>query len=99
MRESSQAVKGCNAKLSRRIAMTTKAYILIETAAGKSRDVLKALRSVQPVETVEAVTGPYDIIAVVIAPDLNVIGDLIPSRIHTINGVARTLTCFVLNRS
>ena len=79
--------------------MITKAYIMIETAAGKSRDVLKALRSVQAVETVEAVTGPYDIIAVVIAPDLNVIGDLIPSRIHTINGVTRTLTCFVLNRS
>ena len=79
--------------------MTTKAYIMIETTAGKSRDVIKALRSVSAVETVDAVTGPYDIIAIVTAPDLNVIGDLIPSRIHTINGVARTLTCFVLNRS
>ena len=72
---------------------------MIETTAGKSRDVIKALRSVSAVETVDAVTGPYDIIAIVTAPDLNVIGDLIPSRIHTINGVARTLTCFVLNRS
>ena len=79
--------------------MTTKAYIMIETVAGKSRDVIKALRSVSAVETVDAVTGPYDIIAIVTAPDLNVIGDLIPSRIHTINGVARTLTCFVLDRS
>ena len=79
--------------------MTTKAYIMIETTAGKSRDVIKALRSVSAVETVDAVTGPYDIIAIVTAPDLNVIGDLIPSRIHTINGVTRTLTCFVLNRS
>ena len=79
--------------------MTTKAYIMIETAAGKSRDVTKALRSVPAVETVSVVTGPFDIIAVVTAPDLNVIGELIPSRIHTIDGVARTLTCFVLNRS
>ena len=79
--------------------MTTTAYIMIETAAGKSRDVTKALRSVPAVETVSVVTGPFDIIAVVTAPDLNVIGELIPSRIHTIDGVARTLTCFVLNRS
>ena len=79
--------------------MTTKAYIMIETVVGKSRDVTKALRSVPAVDTVSVVTGPYDIIAVVTAPDLNVIGELIPSRIHTINGVARTLTCFVLNRS
>ena len=79
--------------------MATKAYIMIETAVGKSRDVTKALRSVPAVETVSTVTGPYDIIAVVSAPDLNVIGELIPSRIHTINGVSRTLTCFVLDRS
>ncbi len=79
--------------------MTTKAYIMIETVVGKSRDVTKALRSVPAVDTVSVVTGPYDIIAVVTAQDLNVIGELIPSRIHTINGVARTLTCFVLDRS
>ncbi len=79
--------------------MTTKAYIMIETVVGKSRDVARELRSVPAVDTVSAVTGPYDIIAVVTAPDLNVIGELIPSRIHTINGVARTLTCFALDRS
>ncbi len=72
---------------------------MIETVVGKSGDVTRALRSVPAVDTVNAVTGPYDIIAVVTAPDLNVIGELIPSRIHTIDGVARTLTCFVLNRS
>ena len=45
--------------------MSTKAYILIETTVGKSRDVADALRSLQGVETVDAVTGPYDIIAIV----------------------------------
>ena len=38
--------------------MSTKAYILIETTVGKSRDVADALRSLQGVETVDAVTGP-----------------------------------------
>ena len=73
--------------------MTTKAYILIETAVGKSRDVSGELRSLTGVETVDPVTGPYDIIAVVGAPDLNAVGDLVTSQIHTIDGIVRTVTC------
>ena len=73
--------------------MATKAYILIETAVGKSRDVTNELHSLPGVETVDAVTGPYDIIAVVSAPDLNAVGDLVTSQIHTINGIVRTVTC------
>ena len=73
--------------------MATKAYILIETAVGKSRDVADALRSLPGVRTVDAVTGPYDIIAVVEAPDLNAVGELVTSQVHTINGIVRTVTC------
>ena len=73
--------------------MPTKAYSLIETAVGKSRDVTDALRSLTGIENVDAVTGPYDIIAIVAAPDLNAVGDLVTSKIHTINGIVRTVTC------
>jgi DNA-binding Lrp family transcriptional regulator len=73
--------------------MGTKAYILIETAVGKSRDVSSELRSLTGVETVDPVTGPYDIIAVVAANDLNAVGDLVTSQIHTIDGIVRTVTC------
>jgi len=73
--------------------VSTKAYILIETAVGKSRDVADSLRSLDGIESVDAVTGPYDIIAIVAAPDLNSIGDLVTSRIHIINGIVRTVTC------
>jgi len=73
--------------------MTTKAYILIETAVGKSRDVSSSLRSLPGIKTVDPVTGPYDIIAVVSAPDLNAVGDLVTSKIHVINGIVRTVTC------
>ena len=79
--------------------MATKAYILIETAVGKSRHVTSALRSLPSVQTVDAVTGPYDIIAVVVAPDLNAVGDLVTSHIHTINGVVRTVTCLSMGSS
>ena len=73
--------------------MSTKAYILIETSVGKSRDVADSLRSLNGIESVDAVTGPYDIIAVVAAPDLNSVGDLVTSQIHIINGIVRTVTC------
>jgi DNA-binding Lrp family transcriptional regulator len=73
--------------------MPTKAYILIETAVGKSRNVAGELRNLAGVETVDPVTGPYDIIAVVAAPDLNAVGDLVTSQIHTIGGIVRTVTC------
>lgn len=73
--------------------MGTKAYILIETAVGKSRDVSSELCSLNGVETVDPVTGPYDIIAVVADSDLNAVGDLVTSQIHTIAGIVRTVTC------
>ena len=73
--------------------MATRAYILIETAVGKSRTVSGELRQLDGVENVDSVTGPYDIIAVISAEDLNAVGDLVTSRIHTIEGILRTVTC------
>ena len=50
-----------------------KAYILVETAVGRTADVATALGSRSAVDTVHMVTGPYDIIAVVNAADLNAV--------------------------
>ncbi len=76
--------------------MATKAYILIETAVGMSRDVTSQLTSMAGVDTVDPVTGPYDIIAVVSEPDLNAVGDLVTSQIHTVDGIVRTVTCLTV---
>ena len=76
--------------------MATKAYILIETAVGKSGDVSKALRELSDVHTVDAVTGPYDIIAIISASDLNAVGEVVTKQIHTIGGIARTVTCLAV---
>ena len=73
--------------------MATKAYILIETKVGKLRDVANELRGMHGVEQVDPVTGPYDVIAVVVAPDLNAVGDLLRDQIHGIAGITRTVTC------
>ena len=73
--------------------MATKAYILVETAVGKTREVVGALRGIPLISAVDVVTGPYDIIAVVEASDLNAIGEMVTNRVHVIGGVLRTVTC------
>jgi len=78
------------------IMTMTKAYVLIETAVGKSRQVTEQLSELDGVITVDSVTGPYDIIAVVTAPDLSTIGHVVSQKIHTINGIVRTVTCLVV---
>ena len=79
--------------------MSTKAYILIETAVGKSRHVATVLKGVEGVETVDPVTGPYDIIAVIHASGLSAVGDIVTSNVHTIDGVVRTVTCLSVSNN
>ena len=73
--------------------MATKAYLLIETAVGKTRDVASTLSGLQGISTVDVVTGAYDIIAVITGDDMSVVGDLVTGHLHTVTGVVRTVTC------
>ena len=73
--------------------MATKAYLLIETAVGKTRDVANTLTGLPGITTVDVITGPYDIIALVSGEDMAVVGDLVTGHIHTVTGVVRTVTC------
>ena len=73
--------------------MSSKAYVLIETSVGKTKDVSAALTALSTVVAVDAVTGPYDIIAVIGAVDMTVVGNLVTGHIHTVPGVVRTVTC------
>ena len=76
--------------------MTTKAYVLIETAVDFTRNVSSALSLIHEVVQVDPVTGPYDIIAVLSTNDLDAVGDLVANRIHKIPGISRTVTCLSL---
>ena len=77
--------------------MSAKAFVLIETIVGKNKDVVTALRQLNGVKSVDVVTGPYDIIAVVEGETLNDIGEVVTSKIHPIAGISRTVTCLALN--
>jgi len=80
-----------------RCSLATKTYVLIETAVGKTREVATQLRNVGSIGAVDVVTGPYDIIAQIEAEDINSIGDIVTSKVHTISGVVRTVTCVAVS--
>ncbi len=74
----------------------TKAFVLIETTVGKTKDVVRALHDVDGVTSVDVVTGPYDVICVVEADDLSSVGDTVTGNVHTIGGIVRTVTCLAV---
>jgi len=74
----------------------TRAYILIETSVGKTRDVVSVLKGLEGIKSVDPVTGPYDIIVVVEGKDLNSMGELVTGKVHPIVGVTRTVTCLAI---
>ena len=76
--------------------MATKAFILIETVVGKNRDVVAKIQQIKGIKSADSVTGPYDVVAVIEADSTTEIGDIITSKLHTIDGVYRTVTCLVV---
>ncbi|MBT7467870.1 MAG: Lrp/AsnC ligand binding domain-containing protein [Chloroflexi bacterium] len=73
--------------------MATRAYILIETAAGETSTVSDALKEMPMMKAVDTVTGPFDIIGLAEADNLPSIGDLISDGMHSIPGIIKTVTC------
>lgn len=79
--------------------MAAKAFVLVETTVGRSREVTAALRQVVGIKSVDMVTGPYDVIAIVEAETLSDIGDIVTGKIHPIAGISRTVTCLAIEGS
>lgn len=77
-----------------------RAYVLIETSAGKTKAVKKMLVRLKPgkcrVVSLDAVTGPFDYIAVVEGPSLDDIGQVVTDGVGAIDGVTRTTTCLAV---
>ncbi|TVR31153.1 MAG: Lrp/AsnC family transcriptional regulator [Nitriliruptor sp.] len=77
--------------------MRVAAYILIQTELGEAATVALAAKDIAGVETAEDVTGPYDVIVRAEADDVNQLGKLVVSRIQSIPGITRTLTCPIVD--
>ncbi len=73
-----------------------RAYVLIETVGGKSKEVADALRLVSGIAAADVVTGPYDVIAVAQGNDANTIGRLVLNDVRGIPGITKTMTCLAV---
>ncbi len=67
-------------------------YLLVETELGKLDEVVRRLRAVSEVTEVEAVTGPFDVIVKVQAPQINQALDVVVHKIRRIPGIKATET-------
>jgi uncharacterized protein with GYD domain len=76
----------------------TQAYILIEALPGKAIELTNIIKGIKGVKNVNLVTGPYDVITFVEAPDLKSLGEMIVKRIQATGTVARTLTCITVEQ-
>jgi len=77
-------------------SMAISAYVFIRTSPGKARDVAKAISGIGGVKSAHAVTGRFDVIAFVEAPDIAALGDLVLSKIHGVEGVLSSETSIVV---
>lgn len=68
------------------------AYILIQ-AEVNAAEVAREIRKLDGVESADDVSGPYDVIVRVTAPDMDGLGRLVVSKVQSVEGITRTLTC------
>jgi DNA-binding Lrp family transcriptional regulator len=78
------------------MANAVRAYIFIECNVGSTREVIEGLKHFKGIKSVETVTGPYDIIAILELESLQEIGDLVTQNVQKVNGITRTVTCIAL---
>ena len=71
------------------------AYVLIQTAVNAAH-VAQEIRSLDGVQDAEDVSGPYDVVVRVSADNMDELGKMVVTRIQTIEGITRTLTCPVV---
>lgn len=83
--------------------MAVSSYVLIEANVGTAKQVAMELRQLSrnpgSVKSVELVTGPFDVICLVEAADLQELGNCITDAIQTVAGVKRTTTCLTIQVS
>lgn len=73
-----------------------KAYVLLNAESAEMENVLHRLEGAPSIVSVEAVSGPFDLIAVVEVETLPDLSRLIARELQAVPGVVRTMTCVVL---
>jgi DNA-binding Lrp family transcriptional regulator len=72
------------------------AYVLINASPGRAGEARKQIAEIPGVNSAHAVTGAYDVIAYIEGGDVSELGEKVVSHIQSIDGVAQTMTCVVV---
>jgi DNA-binding Lrp family transcriptional regulator len=75
--------------------MATKAYILIKVKAGRTKDVVGALKRIPGVEQAHSCFGRPDIFVFISVQDERALSDVVITKIHSIDGIEETDTHIV----
>lgn len=76
--------------------MAAKAYVLLKTAPGLTKSVYSSLRIAPGVQSVEMITGPYDLIVALEGTTTTAILTKIMNDIRPAAGIRDTMTCLVV---
>ena len=74
------------------------AIVLINTEVGRADSVANALVETEGVAEAYLVAGEYDVVAIVKVREYEQMADLVPERLATIDGIARTRTLLAFRR-
>jgi DNA-binding Lrp family transcriptional regulator len=75
------------------LVLVVEAYIIISTEVGKARAVADEIAEIPGVLQADDVTGPFDVIAIAEADNVDLLGQIVIARIQNVDGITRTLTC------
>jgi DNA-binding Lrp family transcriptional regulator len=78
--------------------MASRAYVLLRTAPGLTKAIFSSLKISPMVQSVEMITGPYDLIVAIEAVNTNEILTAVMRDIRPAAGVRDTVTCLVVPR-
>jgi DNA-binding Lrp family transcriptional regulator len=74
-----------------------RAYVLIDAKVGAAGSVAAGVKQLDFNEvrliSSDVVTGPFDVITLLEAPNLDTLAQFVSERVQSINGVQRTTTC------
>jgi DNA-binding Lrp family transcriptional regulator len=68
------------------------AFVLVRCELGRVEAVANAIMEIDGVSEVHSITGPWDLIVKLYAPEYEAFGDLIPDRLQRVAGIRETET-------
>ena len=68
------------------------AFVLVRCELGRVEEVANSIMEIEGVSEIHSITGPWDLLVKLYAPEYEAFGDLIPDRLQKIPGIRETET-------